>query len=101
MLRNTLPTLGLVVALATTTVSFISAQSGDPRADGAPADYTIGAQDVLSITVFDQADLSGKYPVEIDGTFSFPLVGRVTAGGLSVRQFENELRKKLSAGYFK
>jgi len=103
MLRHTFQTVGLVVALATGAVSCTAAQSGEPRtgADGASLDYTIGAQDVLSVTVFDQADLSGKYPVELDGTFSFPLVGRVTAGGLSVRQFENELRKKLSDGYFK
>jgi polysaccharide export outer membrane protein len=103
MLRHTSRTLAIVVALATAAVSFTSAQSGEPRngADGIAPDYTIGAQDVLSITVFDQTDLSGKYPVELDGTFSFPLVGRVTAGGLSVRQFENELRRKLSDGYFK
>jgi polysaccharide biosynthesis/export protein len=103
MLRTTLRTFGLAVVLAAATVPFAAAQSAGPRTapDGAQPDYTIGAQDVLSITVFDQADLSGKYPVELDGTFSFPLVGRVTAGGLSVRQFENELRKKLSDGYFK
>lgn len=103
MLRNTLPALCIAASLAATTASLASAQSGEARiaADGASADYTIGAQDVLSITVFDQADLSGKYPVELDGTFSFPLVGRVTAGGLSVREFENELRTKLSDGYFK
>jgi polysaccharide biosynthesis/export protein len=103
MLRHTLRTVGLVVALATAAVALPSAQSGgqSQSPDGAAPDYTIGAQDVLSITVFDQADLSGKYPVELDGTFSFPLVGRVTAGGLSVRQFENELRRKLSDGYFK
>lgn len=103
MLRDTLRTACLIVALATITVSFTSARSGSQRsgADGVAPDYTIGAQDVLSITVFDQADLSGKYPVELDGTFSFPLVGRVTAGGMSVRQFENELRKKLSDGYFR
>src|SRR3954470_15244583 len=59
------------------------------------ADYVIGAQDVLAIQVFDQADLGGKYTVETDGTFSFPLVGRITAGGLTIRTFEAELRKKL------
>jgi polysaccharide export outer membrane protein len=65
------------------------------------ADYVIGAQDVLAVTVFDQADLSGKYTVEADGTFTFPLVGRVKAGGLTLRQFEAELRKQLADGYFK
>jgi polysaccharide export outer membrane protein len=65
------------------------------------ADYVIGPQDVLTIQVFDQADLGGKYAVETDGTFSFPLIGRVTAAGLTLRKFENELKKKLADGYFR
>src|SRR3954465_4274068 len=65
------------------------------------ADYVIGPQDVLTVQVFDQADLGGKYTVETDGTFSFPLIGRVTAGGLTLRSFETELRKKLADGYFR
>jgi polysaccharide biosynthesis/export protein len=65
------------------------------------ADYVIGAQDVLTIQVFEQSDLGGKYTVEADGTFSFPLVGRVTAGGLTLRSFEGELKKKLADGYFR
>jgi len=67
----------------------------------AVADYVIGSQDVLTIQVFDQSDLGGKYTVEADGTFTFPLVGRVQAGGLTLRAFEIELRKKLSDGYFR
>jgi polysaccharide export outer membrane protein len=67
----------------------------------AVADYVIGSQDVLTIQVFDQADLGGKYTVEADGTFTFPLVGRVQAGGLTLRAFETELRNKLADGYFK
>src|SRR5262245_34540710 len=65
------------------------------------ADYVIGAQDVLNIQVFDQADMGGKYTVETDGTFSFPLIGRIKAGGLTLRGFETELRAKLADGYFK
>ena len=64
-------------------------------------DYVIGAQDVLTIQVFDQADLGGKYTVETDGTFSFPLIGRVKAGGMTLRAFEGELKTKLADGYFK
>src|SRR5947209_2048892 len=67
----------------------------------AASDYVIGAQDVLTIQVFDQADLGGRYTVETDGTFSFPLVGRVKAGGLTLRAFETELKKKLADGYFR
>ena len=65
------------------------------------ADYVIGPQDVLTIQVFDQADLGGKYAVEADGTFTFPLVGRVTAGGLTLRSFETALKGRLADGYFR
>jgi polysaccharide biosynthesis/export protein len=64
-------------------------------------DYVIGPQDVLTIQVFDQADLGGKYSVETDGTFSFPLIGRVKAGGLTLRSFETELKTKLADGFFR
>jgi polysaccharide export outer membrane protein len=66
----------------------------------APANYVIGPQDILSITSFDQEDLSGKYPVDADGTFSFPLIGRVKAGGLTLRQLEAELKRLLKDGQF-
>jgi polysaccharide export outer membrane protein len=65
------------------------------------SDYLIGPQDVLNIQVFDQADLGGRYTVETDGTFSFPLIGRVTAGGMTLRKFETELKKRLADGYFR
>jgi len=64
-------------------------------------DYVIGPQDVLMIQVFDQADLGGKYSVETDGTFSFPLIGRVKAGGLTLRSFEVELKRRLADGFFR
>jgi polysaccharide export outer membrane protein len=84
--------LALLAALALSAIT-LSAQ--------ATADYVIGAQDVLTIQVFDQADLGGKYSVETDGTFSFPLIGRVKAGGLTLRSFETELKAKLADGYFR
>lgn len=65
------------------------------------ADYVIGAQDILMITSFDQETLSGKYPVDSDGTFTFPLVGRVKAGGLTLRALEAELERLLTDGFFK
>jgi polysaccharide export outer membrane protein len=72
-----------------------------PAAAAAQTDYQIGPQDVLTITVFGEADLSGKYTVEQDGTFTFPLVGRIKAGGLTLRDVEADLKKKLADGYLK
>ena len=83
------------VALAALIASshFVSAQS--------TSDYVIGPQDVVTIQVYDQADLGGKYSVEADGTFSFPLIGRVKAGGQTLRALEQDLRSKLADGYFR
>jgi polysaccharide export outer membrane protein len=83
-------TLGVVLGVLTGTVFA-----------GQTTDYVIGAQDVLAITSYDQADLSGRFTVEADGTFTYPLIGRVKAGGLTLRGVEAELKKRLKdEGYF-
>jgi len=71
-------------------------------AQSAPVnDYIVGPQDVLTITSYDQADLSGKFAVEADGTFTYPLIGRFKAGGLTLRATEEQLKARLkSEGYF-
>jgi polysaccharide export outer membrane protein len=76
----------------------IGAQSENRRASN---DYVIGPQDILTITSYDQADLSGRFTVEADGTFTYPLIGRFTAGRLTLRQVEESLKKRLrDEGYF-
>ena len=65
------------------------------------ADYVVGGQDVVTVTVFDHPNLSGKFTVEADGAFTFPLIGRVKAGGLTPRGLEEEIGKRLRAGYIK
>jgi polysaccharide export outer membrane protein len=63
-------------------------------------DYAIGDRDILSITVWSQMDLSGKYTVDADGTVTFPLVGAVKVQGLTVQQAAAELRNRLKDGFF-
>lgn len=79
---------------------FILLSTLAPAAAQQPTDYVIGPQDVLTIAMFDQEDLGGKYPVDSDGTFTFPLIGRVKAGGLTLRQLEAELKRLLKDGFF-
>src|SRR5262245_29892941 len=65
-------------------------------------DYVVGPQDVLSITCYDQADMSGKFTVEADGTFTYPLIGRVKAGGQTLRALESSIKKRLiDDGFFR
>jgi polysaccharide export outer membrane protein len=54
---------------------------------------------VLEITVFGEGDVSGKFPIESDGTFNFPLIGRIKASGLTLRAIERELHDRLADGY--
>ena len=86
-----------MLAIATLAIALLPRQASAQS----PNDYTIGPQDVLAVVVFDQPDLSGKYAVELDGSFTFPYVGRVKAGGLTIRAFEADLKARLSDGFFK
>ena len=61
----------------------------------APAEYIVGPQDRLAITVFDEPTLTRTVTVDSDGAFDFPLVGRITAAGLPVRQITADLKKRL------
>jgi polysaccharide export outer membrane protein len=64
--------------------------------------YRVGPQDVLLITVFDQPDQEKRYTVEADGSFTFPYIGRVHAGGLTLREVEDMITKGLKTGkYFR
>ncbi len=76
-----------------------------PRPDlpavAAPAKYTIGPQDLLKITVFDEADLTNSYRVDGDGFITFPYIGRVPAGGLTLVELQDRIRTMLAAGFIK
>ena len=73
-----------------------------PSAAGASTnEYRIGPDDVLAIKVLQEDDLTGKYTVQEDGTFPFPLLGRVSAAGLTVREVEESLRQRLASGFLK
>jgi polysaccharide export outer membrane protein len=65
------------------------------------ADYIVGPQDALTVTVFDEPQLSGRFRVDNDGNFSFPFIGAVKADGLTLRAIEADLRRRLGEGYLK
>ncbi|MFQ5965889.1 MAG: SLBB domain-containing protein [Candidatus Scalinduaceae bacterium] len=61
--------------------------------------YVIGPEDVLEIEVWDNKDLHRTVEVSQVGSFTFPLIGKVNAYGLSVFELENLIKKKLTDGY--
>ena len=66
-----------------------------------PSDYVVSAQDVLKVTVFDEPAMSGSYRVDSDGSFQYPMLGRVDVGGMRIREIEQLLKTKLEDGYIK
>jgi polysaccharide export outer membrane protein len=69
-----------------------------PAADvpaAAPEDYRIGSQDVLQITVWKEAELSGAVPVRPDGKISLALLNDVQAAGLTPMQLSADITDRL------
>lgn len=61
--------------------------------------YIIGAGDVLEIQVWDNKDLHRKVEVSQEGEFTYPLIGKVHASGLSAFGLETLIRDRLADGY--
>jgi polysaccharide export outer membrane protein len=64
-------------------------------------DYEIGAQDILRITVYGHDDLKQTVVVQVDGTFTFPLIGTVEAAGKTPLELERHIATLLSQGYIR
>jgi polysaccharide biosynthesis/export protein len=77
-----------------------------PAAPGPPAlagqtDYQIGPSDILSVTVYGHPDLTQTLFVQPDGTFTFPLVGRVKGSDMTPAELEKKLVILLSKGFIR
>ena len=81
------------------------AQTPAPATPAQPAgrsdNYVIGPQDQLSITVFEEPSLTGKYRVENDGFFNFPFLERVRAAGRTLSGLQAEMTKLLADGFIR
>lgn len=73
-------------------------QETEPKAEGGAAvsaDYKIGPADVLKINVWSEDKFSGLFTVDQDGRFVYPLVGELTAGGLTTSEVKQSVEKAL------
>lgn len=64
------------------------------------ADYVLGAGDTIRISVYQNPDLTLETRVSDAGTISYPLLGEVKLGGLSVSSAEKKLAAGLRDGNF-
>lgn len=65
------------------------------------ADYRIATGDKLAVTVFQVADLSREYTVDLAGNVSLPLIGTVSALGKTTAELDQDLTQRLSQRYLR
>lgn len=81
-------------------LALLSSQ-GSPFEPGEGANYVVGPEDVLTVTVYNEPQLSGHFRVEKDGEFSYPFLGRVRAGGRTVAELAEVIKVRLADGYLR
>jgi polysaccharide biosynthesis/export protein len=84
----------LILALPT-----VQQPAAKPAAPSAQPEYIVGPQDLLAVSVQGVAELTRDVIVDQDGTFDFPFIGRIPAGGKGVRAIETEIKGRLSPRY--
>ncbi len=69
-------------------------------ADGVPDEYRLGAGDIVRIQVFQNPDLTLETRVSEGGGITYPLIGSVQIGGLTISAAEKKIAKGLKDGGF-
>jgi polysaccharide export outer membrane protein len=99
MVAGAMLVVGLVApAFAGEPVAKVTGPVPDPPSTGLSAsdDYRIGPEDILNISVWNNAALSmGAVPVRPDGKISLPLLNEVQAAGVTPLELREFLMKKL------
>jgi polysaccharide biosynthesis/export protein len=72
-----------------------NASSGAAAPAGLDPDYVIGPDDILSVHVWKEPDISRKMPVRSDGKIALPLVGEIQASGLTPVRLQSAITQKL------
>jgi polysaccharide export outer membrane protein len=71
-----------------------------PSAPEVPADFKIGPEDVLTVAVYQNKDLSGDFTVRPDGKITMFLLNDVQAAGLTPDELRTRVAKALADGSF-
>ena len=87
-----------ITLFATTTLGSGVAQAADPP-KSASRPYTINPGDEIEIYVWGEERLQRVVRILPDGSFAFPLVGRVIAAGKLPGQIETEISQGLKTQY--
>ncbi len=88
-----------VFARILTFALLIGIVSGAQAADS-QREYVLGAGDIIKVSVFQNPDLGVETRISETGSITFPLVGAVPVGGLSIQAAEQIIARMLREGGF-
>lgn len=90
--RTSAPSSGTATALQTKPASAAQAAASATKP---PVALSIGAGDVLQVTVFGQPDLSAEVSVTDEGEVTLPLIGLLRIAGMSQAELEKLIARRL------
>ena len=95
-----------VAGCASTPDPVIGTSVSTPRADygqagfsvARPTSYNLRPSDQVTVSVFREPDLSlEKVRIGVDGNVSLPMLGTIPAAGMTTKQFEQDVTRRLAA----
>lgn len=72
-----------------------------PPSQAAPIEYAVGPEDIVKVAVVGHDDLAPTLLVQADGTFIFPLIGRVRVADLTPSEIEKKIAGLLAQGFIR
>jgi polysaccharide export outer membrane protein len=90
--------LALATAAGAQTQEAGLAAAAAPAAPVAQADYALGPEDQIEVTIYGQPDMPLRLRIKQDGTVSLPLMGSVSAAGETPVGLAEKIRSTLLQG---
>jgi polysaccharide biosynthesis/export protein len=94
------PAPAVTGAVATPVLNSSPAGTGSATPSSVSQDYRLGPGDSIQIQVYQSPDLSVEARVSEGGVISYPLVGNLQVGGLTISEAEKKIADALRTGGF-
>src|SRR5664279_77711 len=93
MTKTLIRTISLIAAFFAASCTLNASAQDKP-------DYSLGAGDTIRVLVFQNPDLTVEARVSENGSITYPLIGAVALGGLSIGAAESKIASALKSGGF-
>ena len=88
-----------IVALSRAEEPPPAARSGSDEKSATSPNHVLAANESIQIKVFNEPDLDTSLRIAEDGKITFPLIGEVSLGGLTVQKASALMRDRLAARF--